>query len=308
MNIRLLDIAFAAALTGVCAGWLSPVQAQVFQDDFNVAGTTPNPALWTTEIGPSSFLGRTQLRDWSSRNSSAQFPVSGGAARLALDTYNPFTGVTPALYGSHAKTIQSFQATAATGYVFSTQLQLTSLQPGLVYGMYFYGCALGTCATEHDELDIEIVTNYLQPGIAPRVQVNRYSNEPLGAGHGPVVNLPSNFDPLALHNWQIRWQLNQVTYSVDETVIFTAHDFIPQGSMQANIIAWAPGAEWRDAYHASLQPALSAGANQSFVAQVDSVTVAAVPEPEQWAMFGLGLTMIVFASSRTRVGHIANSA
>ena len=37
----------------------------------------------------------------------------------------------------------------------------------------FYGCVPAASATQHDEIDIELVTNLLQPG--------GYANEPLGA-------------------------------------------------------------------------------------------------------------------------------
>jgi hypothetical protein len=56
------------------------------------------------------------------------------------------------------------------------------LQQGIVFGVYFFG-GPGHCATNHDEIDIELVTNKLQ-GAPYQVQLNRYANEPLGAGHG----------------------------------------------------------------------------------------------------------------------------
>lgn len=291
MHQTLLHRLAACAITCLVAVGAWPAPAMAFVDDFSVTGNSPNPALWTTEIGPPSFLGRTQLRDWTSGNASAAFPVAGGFAQLALNTFNP-SGFS--LYGTHAKTLESFTATPTTGIELAVRMQLTNVQPGQVIGMYFYGCSNGSCATRHDELDIEIVTNYLQPGVAPRVQLNRYADEPLGAGHGPVVSLPGSFDALASHDWRVRWESNQVTYSVDGTVLFTATDFIPRGAMQANIIAWAPGIDWPDAYSAALQPVGSLGNDQRFVALVDSVSVTAVPEPSSWAMMLAGLLVLGF--------------
>lgn len=130
------------------------------------------------------------------------------------------------------------------------------------------------CDTNHDELDIEIVTNFLQPGASPlRVQLNRYANEPLGSGHGPIVALPSGFDPLASHEWRIRWFKDRVTYFVDGIELLSATSFVPQGAMQANIIVWAPAADWFDAFHSSLQPVANVGLDQRFVALVDYVSV-----------------------------------
>ena len=51
-------------------------------------------------------------------------------------------------------------------------MRLTTLQRGIVYGVYFYGCG-ANCSNDHDEADIEIVTNYLQAGSSPlQVQLN----------------------------------------------------------------------------------------------------------------------------------------
>jgi hypothetical protein len=249
--------------------------APPFFDGFDTPGLKLDLGLWTTEIGPSSFLGRTQLQDWVTPGGIGQFLVSGGQAQLVLDTFNP-TGFS--LFGTHAKTLATFQPTAGMGYELAARMTLNSLQPGLVYGLFFYGCQAGPCATNHDELDIEIVTNYLQATGSPlRVQLNRYANEPLGAGHGPIVDLPAGFDPLVPHDWRIRWMADRVTYSVDGTLLHSTTSFVPQGSMQANIIAWGPAAEWADGYSAALLPTGSAASNQRFSAMVDFVTVTPMP-------------------------------
>ena len=85
------------------------------------------------------------------------------------------------------------------------------------------------------------------------------------------MNLPVDFDPLAFHEWKIRWGLNKVTYYVDGAALFSATSFVPQ--MQANIIAWGPERDWPDAYDASLQPANTSARNQNFGALVDYVSV-----------------------------------
>ncbi len=198
-----------------------------------------------------------------------RFVVGGDGAQLALQTYNP-TGFS--LYGTHGKTLMSFQPTENTAITFRTRLQLTSLQPGLVYGMYLYGCP-GPCATQHDEIDIELVTNALQPGSSLTVQLNRYAGEPLGAGHGVLANLPAGFDPLAPHDWTIRWALSRIDYFVDGVLLYSTSTHVPQGPMQANEIAWAPDSGWSAAFSASLQPVNTEVQNQSSVALLSSVTV-----------------------------------
>jgi hypothetical protein len=179
-----------------------------------------------------------------------QFVVAADGARLALNTLVP---------------------TAATAIDFTTRLQLTSLQPGLVYGIYLYGCAPAVCATQHNEIDIELATNILQPGGSPlMVQVNRYANEPLGAGNGGLVALPAGFDPLAAHNCTIHWSLGEIDYLVDGVLLSSSTTHIPQGPMQVDEIAWGPASDWAAAYSASLQPVSSAAQNQSFVALLRS--------------------------------------
>src|SRR5207237_5450941 len=131
-----------------------------------------------------------------------------------------------------------------------------------------------SCSNDHDEADIEVATNYLQSGASPlKVQLNRYAAEPLGAGHGPIVNLPAGFDPLAYHEWKIRWGTSRLTYYVDNVELFSTTTFVPQRSMHADMIVWGPSSDWSDAYDPLLQPVSSAGANQAFVALIDRFTV-----------------------------------
>ena len=89
---------------------------------------------------------------------------------------------------------------------------------------------------------------------------------------------------------------DRVTYFVDGTELFSATSFIPQGSMQANIIAWGPAPEWPDAYSAALQPTNSAALNQRFVAAVDHVSVSAVPELSTSALALAGLAFLGLCS------------
>lgn len=255
----------------------------LFQDNFSTPGTQLNLAAWTTEVGPPSFLGRTQLADWVTPGGVGKFVVGSGGAQLTLNTFNP-TGFS--FYGTHGKTLMSFVPRANTTIEFNTRLQLTSLQRGLVYGMYLYGCDPATCATRHDEIDIELLTNYLQPGGSPlMVQLNRYADEPPGVGNGGLVNLPAGFDPLAAHVWTIRWSatriglvtgiddLTRIDYLVDGVFLSSATTHVPRSPMQANVIAWAPAEDWGAAFDSSLQPVTTAARNQSFTALLTSISV-----------------------------------
>lgn len=283
-------LSWAALVAGLASPVSAALTAELFRDDFDIEGPKLGLDKWTTEIGPSSFLGRTQLQDWVTPSGIGRFDVIGGEAHLALNTFNP-TGFS--LYGTHGKTRDSFVPSAGVDLELAVRMRLTTLQPGLVFGIYFFGCDPAKCASDHDELDIEIVTNFLQPSAFPlQVQLNRYAAEPLGAGQGPVVYLPASFDPLAYHEWKIVWGQGRAIYLVDGMTLFSATDHVPQRPMQANVIAWGPAPEWPDAYDASLQPVSSAGLDQSFVARIDYVSVTAVPEPAEWVMMVGGLLLI----------------
>jgi hypothetical protein len=241
----------------------------LFQDSFATPASKLDLAKWNTVTGAPSFLGRTQLADWISSGSSWTFTIGEDGAHLTLNTFNP-TG--SSLYGTQGQTIAWFQPSGNAVLEYTTRLQLTSIQPGVVYGTYLYGCAPAACATQHDEIDIELVTNSLQN--APlQVELNRYAAEPLGAGHGTLVNLPDGFDPLAPHSWTIRWSLNEVDYLVDGTLLLSATDHVPQGPMQADVIAWGPDNSWEQAYSASLATAADAGQNTAYTALLTSASV-----------------------------------
>jgi glycosyl hydrolase family 16 len=267
--------------TCVLVVWLivpSAAWAQNVVDEFSAPADRLDRSVWTTEIGIGSFLGRTQLRDWVTDGGVGRFVVADGSAQLALDTFNP-TGFS--LYGTHAKTLLSFQPSPTTDVVLMFRMRVTSLQRGLVYGLYFYGCG-ASCSSDHDEVDIEVVSSYLQQGVSPlRVQLNRYAAEPLGAGHGQVVDLPAGFDPLAYHEWKIRWATSRLTYYLDAVALFSTTTFVPQRPMHADMIVWGPASDWSDAYDPSLQPVASQGANQSFVALIDRFAVRTIPVFEE---------------------------
>jgi beta-glucanase (GH16 family) len=202
--------------------------------------------------------------------------VGPNGAELALNTYNPTNDprFPPALYGTHGKTIAMFRPGADSAIALTIRLRLTQAalqRRGLVFGLYLLGCP-GSCATNHDEIDVELVTNRLQ-GAQPQVQLNRYANEALGAGHGRFVNLPQGFDPLQEHVWTLRWFRSRIEYLVDGVLLATETTFVPQGPMHANMNAWGPATEWPDAYDASLQPVTTSAQNQRFVAYVTLVEV-----------------------------------
>src|ERR1051325_2131146 len=103
--------AFSSALAlrvGLLAAMAAAAQAgTLLQDNFNIPGPHLDFSTWTTVTGPPSFLGRTQLANWTPGR-SGQFVVGVSGAQLALNTFNP---TCCSLYGTHAGSLASFQPT-----------------------------------------------------------------------------------------------------------------------------------------------------------------------------------------------------
>ena len=177
----------------LCLGLLTAMigaaqPAVLLQENFSTPGTHLDYSKWTTPTGAASYFGRTQLANWTP-GGGGQFVVAPDGAHLVLSTFNP-TGFS--LYGTQAQSLATFQPTANSVVEFSTRLQLTSLQPGLVFGLFLYG-GPGNCTTNHDEIDIELVTNVLQGRSPLQVQLNRYANERAGSGQRCPGQSPQRF-------------------------------------------------------------------------------------------------------------------
>lgn len=269
-TVTVTDAAGATSVKTFC--FASFAAGVLFRDDFATIGSRLDLCWWTTEFGDPSFFGRTQLADWVTPGGIGQFVVGSAGAELALNTFNP-TGPGLSLYGTHGKTGRTFQPVGAETITYTARVRLQTVQPGLVFGNYLLGCPPGPCTTDHDEIDIELVTNQLQSGSPYQVQLNRYRAEPFGAGHGGFVPLPVGFDPLATHDWTIRWSLSTIEYLVDGVLLKSETTFVPQRPMHVDLNVWGPDIEWPAAYSALLPIAGTAGANQRFVGTVRNVEV-----------------------------------
>ena len=287
-----LKLLLAVFLFGGCAAKADLLFQDVFSND--PPGTQLNTSEWTTQTGPGSTVGRTHLTNWV--NGGGQFDVGPDGADLTVNTYDPNNpGVD--LYGTNAKTIQDFQPGETTPVIFTTQLQLTSLQGGLVYGMYLFDCPTTqtSCSSPEDEIDIEVVTNYLQSGSPMEVELNRFINGEPDSGYGGLFDLPTGFNPLGVNDWTISWSQSEIDYYVNGVLldsVTNAMGTIPQGPLEANVIGFAPNSNWTDAYDAALDPASSPSGNQAFTALLTSVTVSEVPEPSTWVLILIALPIL----------------
>ncbi|MFZ4524196.1 MAG: Ig-like domain-containing protein [Chlorobium sp.] len=225
----------------------------LFVDDFN---RPLNSDIWGYPVGNASFYGRTQQR--------TGLPlVSDGELHLKLDTYNPSNGSEPSFYGSEAITKQTF-SNYTGGIVFEFKAHFVNSVAGIVGGMFSYANNPGNL---HDEIDFEAVSN--KPG---QIQTNIYANEPLGAGH-PQFN-PIEGVVTQDHLYRIEWFKNAIRWIVDGQLVRVETDYISQNAMPLHLNIWAPGKEWVEAYSGALNPVTTAGANTSYLFDIDYVRVA----------------------------------
>ena len=146
-----------------------------------------------------------------------------------------------------------------------------------------------------DEIDIELVSNFLQAGPQLQVELNRFTNGSPDTGDGGLTNLPFGFDPLIAHDWTINWSASQINYLVDSVLLASVTTRIPQSALRANELVFGPSTNWPAAYSPTLQPVTSANQDQSFIALLTSVTISdsSVPEPSTWALALLGSLFFV---------------
>jgi hypothetical protein len=239
-------------------------QTIVFQEDFS---GPISPSRWhiPTWSSPNdgTYIGRTQLR---CVGPGVTLPlVSGGAAYVALNTYNP-TG--PSFYGTDLIGNQTY--TASQRLTFTIRAKLVGTCPGgIVGGIFLYGPPAAGDGSLHDEIDFELVSNHPN-----RIQTNIYGHEPLGAGHSAQHTFVSG-TLSDYHTYQIVWLPGKVIWSVDGIVIrtVTTKSPVPTGPMSLHLNIWAVGSEWAYAYNPALSWTTNPSHDQAWYLIVDSVTI-----------------------------------
>lgn len=259
---------FDQSQTTPCYSWNSNAWSQLgestvlLSDHFDGSNVSSNRWHIPTWVSPNdgTYLGRTQLR--CSQNAALP-PVINGEALIALDTYNP-TGAS--FYGTDLISNQAFAP--GSGLIFTIRAKMSAdMPPGMVCGIFLY--APPASGTNHDEIDFEILSN--DPN---HISTNIYGHEPLGVGHPVICSYPSGA-ATDYHEYQIVWKPTEVTWSVDGAIIrtVTAPSSIPTRPMYAHLNVWVPGAEWANAYSATLNYTTKPSANRTYYMIVDSVTI-----------------------------------
>lgn len=221
---------------------------KILSDDFSTNGRL-DAATWSFPTGDASFIEpQTQMRP--------ELPsASDGMLHLLLNTYNPNATNGASLYGTDAFTKQTFNVYDGE-LTFEASVKLDQTQGGIIGGFFLYNFRADQT---HDEIDFEDVSNNING-----VQTNLYANQPLGIGNPTSVALAK---PLTdLHTFKIDWQINQIQWFVDGTVVRTASLSTPLAPMALHFNIWGPD-------RGTPSSTLVQGQDQQFGFDVDSLTV-----------------------------------
>jgi hypothetical protein len=258
---------------------------------------TPAPAqvqtVWLHDdfAAPALDATRWQVADWTlGRTHLALAPVlSNGVARLGFETFDP-TQPGAAFLGTELFSRQLFSRGA--GLEFSARLRFDGLPGGLVPAFFTYAQAAGTGT---HEIDFEFLTSQTHAaGANVPLALTSWRNwvEADGFGqtnaHWTTTAAVAGLDLGAFNTYTTRWLPDRTEWYVNGRLVAATTQAVPNAPMAVHFNLWAPGAGWADAYSASLQPAATAGANQRWFMEVDSVTVTAVPEPGSAWLLGAG--------------------
>jgi beta-glucanase (GH16 family) len=240
--------------------------ADLLRDDFN--GAALDGTKW--DIG-TWLLGRTQL---------AFTPqVTGGMARLRLDTYNP--GNTSLLRGTEILSDLSF--TRGSGIEYEARVRTNAVAAGgTVTSFFTYTADTSVNPAIADEIDFEFLSKHINasPGPSDPVLATTWNNfRTDGSNFGdPNVHSSVNVDVANLNlatfnTFKIRWLPDRVQWYVNDVPIRTAKFAVPDAPAPIRANFWAPNTDWGDAYSGTLQPANNSGANTTYLYDIDHIAV-----------------------------------
>jgi len=241
-------------------------------DDFS--GSSLNLALWYLPQGPGTFFGRTQIKPPSFNGQNLRPVVAGGSVTLQLDTYNA-SALTPgdSFWGHEIRTLQTFSA--GTGISIQARMRYLGTPPGGIVGGFFTYAVVG--GPIPDEVDIELLTNDLGN---QRILTNLYdSQNPSPSGDVANVTVPG-LDLTAWNTYEIRWLPDRVQWFVNGTQVRQRLGAVPNDPSEVRLNLWVPGSSFSIAYNGALQPASSAGANQTYQVQIDFVKVETIADAD----------------------------
>ena len=250
----------------------------LLSDDFNGSGFIDQTKWRLPFGGDGSFLGRTQLKT----NLATGYPLqTGGVATLELETFldDGSGGSAGVFLGHEINTKRNFAR--AGGLRIEGRMRMKDVPPGLVGSMFMYDVQRTNVGGDlvRDEFDHEMLTNEVQPGGQNRLLTNYWDEGPFvgpGSGGTGLLEEPAitgGWDMTQFHDYRIDWLPNRLDYYVDNQLVRTATENIPDDPMTMRFNLWAPDAGFTSAYSADLQPAANAAANEIYGMEIDNFSI-----------------------------------
>jgi hypothetical protein len=245
----------------------------LLRDDFDGSGPI-DTSVWRIPFGEDgTFLGRTQLR----LNPSTDIPQkSGGVTRLQLDTYSPLDPGNHFL-GSEMLTKRNFAR--GGGLAFESRLRLVDPVGGLVAGFFAYDVQRdvppGSANFVRDEMDYELLSNQVVSGTHD-VATNFWNDGSfVGPGSGGDLQFHDRpgLDLSEFHVYRVEWRSDSIRWLVDGVLVRTETSDVPDDPMKVRANLWVPDDGFSAAFDASLVPAATEGANQTFTVEIEYIEV-----------------------------------
>ncbi|HZZ41697.1 MAG TPA: family 16 glycosylhydrolase [Tepidisphaeraceae bacterium] len=240
---------------------------EIFHDDFNSFSTSNwSVASWTTPHDRTQW-GPTPLTP----------TISSGAATLKLNTYNP---ASPGTYLQGTEIVSKTLYSLNTGLEFEARVRTNTSTPGIITAFYLYG-AHGTDLS--DETDFEFATNdnaNTSPDSAYLTNWNDWSSssDPNNtAVHSSTHPAVPGLDVTTYNTFMIRWLPDRTEWYINNTLVRTTTQAVPNDPMNLIFNIWAPDSSWSSAYSSSLQPTATASANVTSTMDIDYALVRQIP-------------------------------
>ncbi len=262
------------------------VPAQLLlRDDFDGTGNVET-TVWRLPFGDSegTFVGRTQFRgdpatDLPQQGISEPLASDGLVMEIDLDTYSPIDPGNQFL-GTDVLTKRNFAR--AGGLTFEARMRLKPTTTGGLVNGFFLFDVTGTVPNPdpppatldvRDEIDFELISNQATGAATQDPFTNYWNDEPFSdPGDGQFVNVAS-LDLTQFQDYKVEWTPQSMKWYVNNQLVRTQSTNVPDDPMKLHFNLWAPDSSFADAFNAALQPAATAGANQTYSVQVDHVEV-----------------------------------
>jgi hypothetical protein len=241
----------------------------LLRDDFD--GVALDTSRWFVPEGAGTFFGRTQIRP-----PSVPLTVGGGVIRLQLDTWNPSAQVPgDSFFGSEIDTIDTYAV--GTGLSFSARVRLVPPIPGGLVGALFSFVFL-PAIPGHDEIDFELLSNDVVAG-EERVLSNVFDDDDFAQPGDFAFLAQAGLDLTAFNTYEVRWFPGRIEWRVTGELLRTEQETVPLEPQNVRLNFWAPDMFFAAAYDATLVPAATEAANETYFYEVDWVQVERLEPP-----------------------------